>query len=41
MVAELYKYADEELHLDYVFWGIQEPYYSADILPFIDSLVKR
>jgi len=37
-VDKLYAYARDELRLDYLFWGIQEPFYSADILPFLREL---
>lgn len=36
--AELYDYARDELRLDYIFWGTQEPYYSKQILPLLESL---
>ncbi len=33
-VSELVRFAEQELHLDYIFWGgEQEPYYSEEILP--------
>jgi hypothetical protein len=34
-VAELVKFATEYLKVDYVFWGTQEPYYSASVIPFL------
>ncbi len=37
-VEELYRFAKEELRLDYVFWGTQEPYYTDEILPFLRDL---
>lgn len=37
-VAELYKIAVVELHLDYVFWGTEEPFYTDEILPFLRTL---
>lgn len=37
-VNELYDYARDELRLDYIFWGTQEPFYSKDILPFVERL---
>ncbi len=37
-VRELYDYARDRLHLDYLFWGIEEPYYTRDVLPFLRSL---
>jgi len=40
-VEELYAYARDELHLDYVFWGTQEPYYSEAVLPFLAGIAKR
>ena len=37
-VPELYEFARDELKLDYVSWGTQEPFYSRDILPFLHEL---
>ena len=37
-VAELYSYAKERLHLDYIFWGTEEPYYTEQIIPFLRHL---
>ena len=34
-VAELARYATDELRVKYVFWGTQEPYYTRDVLPFL------
>jgi hypothetical protein len=34
-VEELFDYAFNQLRVDYIFWGMQEPYYSRDILPFL------
>jgi hypothetical protein len=35
---ELYRFATDRLHLDFIFWGTEEPYYSADVLPFLRNL---
>lgn len=40
-VPYLYAYARDTLHLDYIFWGTQEPYYSRDILPFLHARSVR
>jgi len=37
-VMELYRFAQDQLRVDYIFWGIQEPYFSKEILPFIEGL---
>lgn len=34
-VEELYRYAVEDLHLDFIFWGTEEPYYTEEVLPFL------
>ena len=34
-VEELLDYARNYLRVDYIFWGMQEPYYSRDVLPLI------
>lgn len=40
-VEELYEYARDSLRLDYIFWGVQEPYYSDDALPFLEKLSEN
>ncbi|MCP3979413.1 MAG: hypothetical protein GY716_08795 [bacterium] len=35
-VEELYAFAGDDLRLDYVFWGTQEPYYSKEVLPYLN-----
>jgi hypothetical protein len=37
-VGELYEFARDDLRLDYIFWGTQEPYYSEEILPHLRKL---
>jgi hypothetical protein len=37
-VPQLYRFAKDRLHLDYIFWGTEEPYYSKEVLPFIRAL---
>lgn len=37
-VAELAGYARDPLHLDYLFWGTEEPYWSEEVLPYLRSL---
>lgn len=37
-VPELYRFAEEPLRLDYIFWGTQEPYYSEEVLPYLSGL---
>jgi hypothetical protein len=37
-VAELYEFARDELRLNYIFWGTQEPFYSDDVLPFLATV---
>ncbi len=39
-VDALYRYAVDELHLDYIFWGSQEPFFSRDVLPFLRRLER-
>ena len=34
-VAELYRFAADQLRLDYIFWGTQEPYFSNEVVPFV------
>jgi hypothetical protein len=36
-VAELATYATDDLHVKYIFWGTQEPYFTRDVLPFLAS----
>ena len=36
-VVELLKFAAEELNVDYVFWCTEEPYYSKELIPFMQG----
>jgi hypothetical protein len=36
--AELLRYAREQLRLDYVFWGTEEPYWSQQVLPLLGGM---
>ncbi len=40
-VQDLVAYARDPLHLNYIFWGTQEPYYSRDVLPFLRALADE
>lgn len=40
-VAELYEFARDSLRLDYIFWGVQEPYYSEEVLPFLADVTRE
>ena len=37
-VEKLHRFAEEELALDYVFWGTQEPFYTQAVLPYLREL---
>lgn len=37
-VQQLADYARSELHLDYIFWGTEEPYWSEEVLPYLRTL---
>ena len=39
-VEELYRFARDKLRVNYIFWGTEEPYYTARILPYIRALGK-
>ena len=39
-VEALYRYAVDRLRLDYIFWGIEEPYYRRNVLPYLRSLSR-
>jgi hypothetical protein len=39
--AELARVAERELRLDYLFWGTEEPYYTAAVLPFVCGLATK
>ena len=38
---ELLKFATGYLNVDYIFWGMEEPYYSRDVLPLLARLKKN
>jgi hypothetical protein len=37
-IAEQIKFATEYLKADYIFWCTEEPYYSSDLVPYLQSL---
>ena len=37
-IDELHAFARDDLRLDYVFWGTQEPYYSKGVVPYLRKL---
>ena len=39
-VDELYRFARDDLRLNYIFWGTQEPYYSDEITPYLRNLAR-
>jgi hypothetical protein len=39
-IAELIKFATEYLKVDYIFWCTQEPYYSAEVIPYLKGLKR-
>jgi hypothetical protein len=40
-VAGLAAFARDSLHLDYLFWGTEEPYYTRDVLPWLRNRSSR
>jgi hypothetical protein len=40
-VSELVDFATNYLRVDYIFWGMEEPYYSRDVLPALSALKKN
>lgn len=39
-IAQLIGFADEYLKVDYIFWCTEEPYYSRDLIPFVNGAIK-
>lgn len=39
-IAQLIDFADQYLNVDYIFWCTQEPYYSKDLLPYLNGATK-
>ena len=37
-VAELVKFATEQLNVDYIFWCTEEPYYTSELIPFLKAV---
>lgn len=40
-VAQLFEFARSRLHLNYLFWGTEEPYYTSEVLPFLRRLPRQ
>lgn len=38
---EIYLFAKNYLHLTYIFWGTEEPFFHKEILPFLESLKNK
>jgi len=39
-VEFLYRYAVDDLRLDYIFWGAEEPFFTRDVLPYLGALSR-
>jgi hypothetical protein len=37
-IREIYEFARDYLKLKYIFWCIEEPYFSRDVIPFLNQL---
>jgi len=35
---EIYRFANEYLHLSYIFWGTEEPFFHNEVIPFLQKL---
>lgn len=35
---EIYQFGEDYLHLTYIFWGTEQPFFQTDILPYLKSL---
>ena len=40
-VEEIHRYASDELRLDYIFWGTEEPYFTNEVLHWLRELGAR
>jgi hypothetical protein len=40
-ISELFKFATDYLRVDYIFWCTEEPYFTAELVPFMESLPPR
>ena len=39
--AEIYSFGKDYLHLDYIFWGSEDPYLHDQIIPFLSSQISQ
>ncbi|HEV8283837.1 MAG TPA: hypothetical protein VGQ09_05990 [Chitinophagaceae bacterium] len=39
--VDIYQFAKEYLHLTYIFWGTEEPFFHSEILPFLRSIRSK
>jgi hypothetical protein len=39
-ISDILDFAQNYLKLDYIFWGIEEPFYSKEVLPLLNSIKK-
>jgi hypothetical protein len=40
-VEEIYKFARDELGLDFIFWSTQEPFYTERVIPFLEASISE
>jgi len=40
-IAEILKFGEEYLGVDYIFWSNEEPYYSERLVPFLKRVRPR
>ncbi len=38
---EIFQFAEDELHLTYIFWGTENPFFQSETLPFLKVLKKK
>lgn len=37
-ISEIFEFGKDNLKLDYIFWGTQEPFYTENVIPFLESM---
>ena len=39
--SEIYQFAENDLHLTYIFWRTENPFFQSEIIPFLYSVKSK
>lgn len=39
--GEIYQFAEDYLHLSYIFWGTEQPFFQSEVIPLLKSVNRN